>query len=91
MMLGLNSERNYAHKEELEKAIGLMQGEIGMPPWFYNIHELCARSGIQPPPKTGDLLSRLEKAGFRAAKTHFSPVGIKTDADICPLCKAIKH
>ncbi len=89
-MQKLNSERNYQHKKELQKTIELMQGEINMPPWFYEIHKTCARLNIQPPPKTEILLKNLKEAGFRASQTHFSPIGIKTDADICGFAKALK-
>ena len=89
-MQEINSKRNYLHKEELKKTIELMQGELDMPPWFYEIHKTCARLKIQPPPKTEILLKRLRESGFRAFKTHFSPIGIKTDADICAFAKALK-
>lgn len=89
-MLLLNSERNYAHKEKLEKEIKLMQGEIGMPPYFFNIHSTCGHLDIQPPPKTEVLLQNLQKEGFRALRTHFSPIGVKTDADICTFAKALQ-
>ena len=86
----LNSQRGYAHKKEIAHLLGLMKNEIGMPPWFYEIHRTCGRLGIQPPPKTEALLRNLENAGFRAFPTHFSPIGIKTDADICSFAKALK-
>ena len=89
-MQELNSQRNYKHKEKLHKTIELMKGEVGMPPWFYEIHKTCARLNIQPPPKTEALLKNLQDAGFRAVQTHFSPIGIKTDADICSFGKSLK-
>jgi tRNA (guanine26-N2/guanine27-N2)-dimethyltransferase len=89
-MGALNSQREYAHKKELEKTIALMKGEVGMPPWFYEVHKSCARLGIQPPPKTEGLLALLMAEGFRAGRTHFSPIGIKTDAGICDFGKALK-
>ena len=67
-----------------------MKGEVGLPPWFYEIHKTCARLNIQPPPKTEALLKSLQDEGFRAVRTHFSPIGIKTDADICSFGKALK-
>lgn len=90
-MQALNSQRDYAHKKQLSETIRLMQGEVGMPPWFFEIHKTCGRLGIQPPPKTETLLKNLRDEGFRAEPTHFSPIGIKTDADICALGNALKH
>jgi len=89
-MQELNSQRDYLHKEKLAKTLSLMQGEVGMPPWFYEIHKTCGRLNIQPPPKTEILLKNLTDAGFKASQTHFSPIGIKTDADICSFGKALK-
>ncbi|MCP4647437.1 MAG: tRNA (guanine(10)-N(2))-dimethyltransferase [bacterium] len=89
-MQELNSQREYKHKEKLHETLELMKGEVGLPPWFYEIHKTCARLNIQPPPKTETLLKNLQDAGFRAVKTHFSPIGIKTDADICSFGKALK-
>ena len=89
-MQELNSEREYAHEKELSGLLGLMGGEVGMPPWFYGIHSTCSRLGIQPPPKKESILRRLQEMGFRAAETHFSPTGIKTDAGIRDFASALK-
>lgn len=89
-MQELNSGREYVHKGQLEGLLSIMEGELGMPPWFYEIHKTCGRLGIQPPPKTGVLIKKLEGAGFAASRTHFSPLGIKTDAGICDFAKALK-
>ncbi|MBD3397586.1 hypothetical protein GF412_00430 [Candidatus Micrarchaeota archaeon] len=89
-MESLNSMRDYAHKEELAETLSIMQGEIGMPPWFFEIHKTCGRLGIQPPPKTKTLLKSLREESFRAEPTHFSPIGIKTDADITAFGKSLK-
>ncbi len=89
-MQELNSERDYSHKKELSRLLGLMVGEVGMPPWFYGIHSTCSRLGIQPPPKRESLIARLQERGFRAAETHFSPTGIKTDAGIRDFASALK-
>ncbi|MFP3950190.1 MAG: tRNA (guanine(10)-N(2))-dimethyltransferase [Candidatus Micrarchaeia archaeon] len=89
-MQELNSERDYSHKKELSGLLGLMEGEMGMPPWFYGIHSTCSRLGIQPPPKKELLISGLKERGFRAAETHFSPTGVKTDAGIRDFASALK-
>jgi tRNA (guanine26-N2/guanine27-N2)-dimethyltransferase len=66
-----------------------MQGEIGMPPYFYNVHALCKIQQLQSVPKMDDILARLRKAGHKAVRTHFTPVGIKTDAPYGAISEAI--
>lgn len=89
-MRELNAERGYSDKGALESLLGLMEGEIGMPPWFFEVHKTCGRLGIQPPPKMDAILEGLKGAGFPAVRTHFSPLGIKTAAGICDFGRALK-
>ncbi|NYZ77606.1 tRNA (guanine(10)-N(2))-dimethyltransferase [Candidatus Micrarchaeota archaeon] len=76
----LNMKRSYSHKSEIEKMLGLLKGEIGMPPHYYNIHAFAKRAGIGFVPRTEDVIAALLKSGFNAKRTHFSPVSIKTGA-----------
>jgi tRNA (guanine26-N2/guanine27-N2)-dimethyltransferase len=55
--------------------------EANMPPFFYDQNEIASLTKTQPLSLT-DMLKRLEEEGFLASKTHFSPTGFKTDADI---------
>jgi len=50
-------------------------------PLFYDIHELAHlyRTKI---PKTEEMIKKIKELGFDASATHFSPVSVKTDADI---------
>lgn len=79
-MIALNKKRNYEHKEKIEKTLNLMLGEIGMPPYYYNIHNICKRLHAKLVPKMEDVLKGLRKRGFKAVRTHFSNVSVKTDA-----------
>jgi tRNA (guanine26-N2/guanine27-N2)-dimethyltransferase len=89
-MRKLNSEREYSERGKLDSLLGLMEGEVGMPPWFYEVHATCRRLKIQPPPKMERLMGNLHDAGFAAVRTHFSPLGVKTDAGVCELGRALK-
>ncbi len=89
-MRELNTQREYSDKKELDSLLGLMEGEVGMPPWFYEVHATCRRLKIQPPPKMERLMGNLHNAGFRAVRTHFSPLGVKTDAGVCEFGCALK-
>lgn len=87
-MKGLNNKRDYADKEKIGKFFSLMEGEVGMPPYYYNLHEICKLHRIQPVPKFDDVLERLATRGFKATRTHFSPISIKTDAPLHDIMEA---
>ena len=87
-MLMLNKKRDYEHIEEIEKKIKLMLGELAMPPYFYDLHVTCKRIKASVP-KIDDVIKKLKGRGFRAARTHFAKNGIKTNADMKELKKAI--
>ncbi|MCD6279633.1 tRNA (guanine(10)-N(2))-dimethyltransferase [Candidatus Micrarchaeota archaeon] len=80
-MLDINKERDYKNKEKLDKLIRLMQGEVGMPPYYYNTHQLAKQIG-KPPVKIEQLIKCLNDNGYLSVKTHFDPIGIKTKANI---------
>lgn len=81
-MARLNRERSYSDKAEISDMLGLMGQEVGMPPYYYNIHELCKIRRLGDIPKRDAVIASLKGSGFRAAGTHFSPISIKTDAPI---------
>ena len=88
-MLELNKKRNYEHKGEIEKKIKLMLGEINTPPYFYDLHTECHRIKAKNVPKIDEVIKRLEAGGWKAGRTHFAKTGIKTNADIKELKKAL--
>ncbi len=56
-----------------------MQEEVGLPPFFYTTTAIADRLDLsQPPLET--VLQELQKAGYRAGRTHFQGTGFKTDA-----------
>ena len=56
---------------------------------FYDYHALSKFWGVSPPP-IGRVLERLREEGFRATRTHFSGTGIKTDAPLKIIGKALR-
>jgi tRNA (guanine26-N2/guanine27-N2)-dimethyltransferase len=62
-----------------EKLIEQIMQEANMPPFYYDIHRLAKRLKKKIP-KTEVLMKKLKNRGFKASRTHFSPVSIKTDA-----------
>ncbi len=55
-------------------------------PMYYDYHRICDRLGLTPK-KAQVLIERLRASGWKASRTHFSGVGIKTDAGIADMEK----
>ncbi len=89
-MAKLNQERDYADKEEIGKTLDLLIGEIGMPPFYYEIHDLCARHKVAKIPKLEGFMAALKRSGFKAVRTHFNERGVKTYASIGDIKKVLK-
>ncbi len=79
-MRTLNSKRNYSDHEEIEQMLSLMESEVGMPPYYYNIHHICKLKHLAQLPDMKTIIERLRKKGYKAYRTHFSKVSIKSDA-----------
>jgi len=89
-MRKLNAKRDYSDKAEIERMLSLMESEVGMPPFYYNVHMLSKFLGRGEMPKIDVIVSRLKKKGFRAARTHFSKVSIKSDAPYESILEAME-
>lgn len=81
-MASLNAKRDYSQKGEVAKMLSLLEGEAGMPPYYYNVHVLSRINGGGEMPKMAAILQGIQKKGYRAARTHYSDVSIKTDAPL---------
>ena len=46
--------------------------------FFFDVHQICKKN-IMRIPKKSLILDRIRSKGFKAAETHFSVQGIKTD------------
>lgn len=71
---------------EAAKLAGMCRDELPVPT-FYDYHRICGSLGISAVP-LAPLMEALERSGFRSSRTHFSGVGIKTDAGIQDIRKA---
>ncbi|MFH1200003.1 MAG: tRNA (guanine(10)-N(2))-dimethyltransferase [Candidatus Micrarchaeota archaeon] len=83
-----NGRRKYADREEISKLLGLAAGEDSFPPYFFDLHYTSGKLGVQAP-STESVLSALKKRGFAAVRTHYCPTGIKTDAPLGAVTKAV--
>ncbi len=64
------------HAEFLE----LLKGEIGMPLFYHNIHEIASKSGKGGVKKFDAFIDLIKEKGFKAVRTHFNVLGLKTNA-----------
>ncbi len=68
-----------APKSAVHRLLRDAPGEVGLPPWFFVLDEAARRLKGSPPP-TGVAVEALTEQGFQAARTHFDPKAVKTDA-----------
>ncbi|WP_458453650.1 tRNA (guanine(10)-N(2))-dimethyltransferase [Methanobrevibacter sp.] len=77
-------ETNYKKINTEKQALKLLNSclvEADAPATFYDVHSICKSLKVSAP-KFDLILDELKNDGFIAVKTHFSPIGIKTDAEI---------
>lgn len=89
-MIVLNEKRAYADEKEISVVLGKIKNEIGLPFGYFDLHKTCKRLSIGYVPKIDYVLAGLRKKGFKAFRTHFSDVSVKTDADITDVENAIR-
>jgi tRNA (guanine26-N2/guanine27-N2)-dimethyltransferase len=77
---------NLNTKNMLWKLLDLLEEESDSPCFFYTIDSLSSFLK-KSPPKTKKIFEKLKQDGFKVTRTHFNPMGFKTDA---PLEKIIE-
>ena len=80
-MIEESENKNLNKKDQLLKLLNSCLAEAGSPATFYEVHAICRTLKISAP-KFDLIFEELENNGFHAVKTHFSPIGIKTDAPL---------
>ena len=71
----INSEK------EALKLLNKCLEESCAPATFFDVHAICKSLKISAP-KFDTIIEAMKDEGFVAIKTHYNPLGIKTDADI---------
>ncbi|XP_029001659.1 TRMT1-like protein isoform X2 [Betta splendens] len=68
--------------EESGNVMKKLKSDVSLehPPFYYSIHRHSIRGMNMP--KLNRFLQYLTEAGFRVARTHFDPTGIRTDATL---------
>jgi tRNA (guanine26-N2/guanine27-N2)-dimethyltransferase len=75
--------------KRISKFLPQLLGELGLPPTYFLIDEICSRMRHDVPPLSL-VLESLTKLGYKAASTHFHPKAIKTDAPIQVLTTVVE-
>ncbi|MHA1688637.1 MAG: tRNA (guanine(10)-N(2))-dimethyltransferase [Promethearchaeota archaeon] len=73
-----NEKEHFPNKKRIAKILEHAKEEIGMPPYYYNIHKICQELNLSPIPKLDVLINLIQSKGFKATRTHFDFVSIKT-------------
>ena len=88
-MIEIAEEKELNTKKKVLKLLNSCKIEANAPETFYEIHKVCRALKISAP-KFDKVFESLEEKGFTAVKTHYSPLGIKTNASNKELMEIIK-
>lgn len=69
-----------SQSKDEQKLLGLLSAEIDVP-FYFDVHRLAKTINVSPV-GLDRIIERLRGRGFSASRTHFTPVGVKTDAPI---------
>lgn len=79
---------NYISKNLDDKLIKTLKQEIETV-GFYNFHKICKAYKRQIP-KFDKIIKKIKSKNYKISKTHFSPLGIKTDMPLRELIRIIR-
>ena len=80
-MIDESENKKLNTKNQLLKLLNACLIEADSPATFYDVHSICRSLKISAP-KLDLIFDEIRNNGFEAEKTHFSPIGIKTNASI---------
>ncbi|XP_026278220.1 TRMT1-like protein [Frankliniella occidentalis] len=87
--LSENQEPPVKKKKEDTQNIKEIAASQPEPPFYFNLHKHCPKGPKMV--KVGKVVSNLQKAGFRASRTHFDPLAVKTTASLSELMGILSH
>ncbi|MEA2054335.1 MAG: tRNA (guanine(10)-N(2))-dimethyltransferase [Candidatus Thermoplasmatota archaeon] len=79
-----------AENKRNKKLLEIIKEEVDAPPMYYDGSSICKRLKIVQP-KLLDIIGRLREKDFFASRTHFSPIGFKTDANVKEIEKVFRQ
>jgi len=87
----LNRETNFNNRNQIFKLVQFALEEIDMPLTYFNIHKLSQKLKLSSIPKINIIINKLKQEGYKASRTHFDFLAIKTDASIDHLEKILQN
>ena len=87
-MIDESENKKINTKKQALKLLNSCLHEADAPATFFDIHSICKSLKISAP-KLNLIFDELKNKGFIAIKTHYNPLGIKTDANIRDLQKVL--
>ena len=87
-MIDESEHKKINTKKQALKLLNSCLNEADAPATFFDIHAVCKSLKISAP-KLDLIFNEMKSQGFIAIKTHYNPIGIKTDANIKDLEKIL--
>jgi tRNA (guanine26-N2/guanine27-N2)-dimethyltransferase len=87
---GLKLPTGIDGKSHAVKIIPVFREEADAPALYYNTAEFSSAFHVDPP-ALQDIIEAIRSKGFFASRTHFSPMGVKTDAPLERICKILRQ
>ena len=84
----LLEKEEIAEKKKVLKFLGIIKEELDVP-FFYDTHALARRNNLEVR-KIAKIIEILEKEGYKATRTHFSPTALKTNAPFEEVLEALE-
>ena len=81
-VLGFLRENTYKNKRFETALLEKLIKEAELPQFYYELSFVCKGKELKPIEK---IIGKLISAGFKAGRTHFSPTGIRTNAELTEL------
>jgi len=83
------ASKQLGQKKKILKLLSLVEDEYDGPATYYVVNRVCDKLGLPIPPLR-DVVSETKRAGFKAFLTHFSRMGLRTDAPSSIVIEIIK-
>ena len=87
-MIDESEHKKINTEKQALKLLNNCLNEAGAPATFFDVHAVCKSLKISAP-KLDLIFDEMKNRGFIAIKTHYNPIGIKTDANIEDLKKIL--
>ncbi len=88
-MEDLNAHTAFRNHAKISRLLMTIMEEAEAPPTYYVLDKISQKLKL-PVPSVDSFFQAISKAGYQAAPTHFSPLGVRTNALALALQQALK-